>query len=253
MPLAKKWSEKLYPELEQAGGLRQALQPLLSKLSGELVVKGLPEPFSVHASLTRGARSSSVAIAVEHRAFHAGFWTQGVQYGSGWATSLEDVAAAIHGFLLEQLDPAGLMSHHPWVRVPQQAFAHEQGPTPFVEDAWQSHLDWFAKEPPESELGRLLPLLRACRSRPRLRRLLPCTSHERLGFSRTTGYPYTNECPAVFPLGDGRFRMDGAAAGVSPVDGDAASIAEALDAALPADCPAAVHGTANELGGDDRG
>jgi hypothetical protein len=251
--VAKKWSKDLYPDLEKAGGLPQALQPLLARFPGDLKVEGLDEPFLVYASVKSGSRSSQVMIAAEHRAFNADFWAQGVQYGSGWAKSLDDVADAIHAFQGDGLGAAALRAGYPWVRVYDQAFIHERGAAAFVEDAWQRIVDWLAKEPPESHQGRLLPLLRACMERPRLRRLLPFTSHDRLCFSRTTGYPYTTECPPAFPLGDGLFRMDKASVEGPPVDGDAESIARALDGVLAPNCPAAAHGTADDLGAASAG
>jgi hypothetical protein len=76
---------------------------------------------------------------------------------------------------------------------------------------------------------------------------MPFTSLDRLCFSRTTGFPFTSECPPAFPLGHDRFRLEEAHAGASPLDGDAACIAQALEASLAPDCPAAVHGTADDL------
>lgn len=245
--VAKQWSKELYPELETAGGLAQALQPFLARFPGDLKVEAPDESFIVYASVRSGSRSSQVMIAAEHRAFSVDFWAQGVQYGSGWATSLDDVGQAIYAFQGTRLGAAALQADYPWVRVYDQAFIHECEPAAFVEDAWQSNLDWLANEPPESHQGRLLPLLRACGQRPRLRSLLPFASHDRLCFSRTTGYPYTTECPPAFPLGDGRYRIEKASAEDAPVDGDAEFIALVLEGALAPECPGAVHGTANDI------
>lgn len=244
--VAKKWSQKLYPDLEKFGGLPQALQPLLAKLHGELMAEGLDKPFIVYASVRRESRSSQVMIARNHRAFSTDFWDQGVQYGSGWAKSLEDVAAAIHGFLVHRLDAAALKASHSWVGVLEQAFVHECGATAFVEHAWQGYVTWLAKEPPQSAEHKLLPLIRACMTRKRLRLLMPFTSHNHLCFSRTTGFPYTDECPPAFPVGDG-FRMHRVDACTGPVDGDAETIARALEDSLSPSCPPAYHGTAESL------
>lgn len=244
--VAKNWSAKLYPDLEQAGGLPDALQAMLTKLPGELKVEGLGAAGLVYASVRRESRSSQVMIAASHRAFHADFWDRGVQYGSGWAKSLEDVAVAIHAFVVMRVDADTLKGTYRWVNVSEHALLHERGPEAFVERAWQDHLAWLSREPPKSREGALLPLVAACMSRPRLRRLMPYTSMDRLCFSRTTGYPYTCECPRAFPLGDGRFAMSTSDTGLPPIEGDAEAIAARLEAELAPDCPAAIHGTADD-------
>lgn len=239
-------SRKLYPDLEKAGGLPQVLQPILERLGGGLLVSELEEPFVVYASVTRADRHSQVMIAAEHRAFSVDFWCHGVQYGHGWAGSPEDVAIAIHAFQVDRLNATTLESRFGWVRVYELAFVHESGPAAFVEDAWRKYVESLGKEHPGSSCASLLPLIRACMERPRLYRLLPFTSMNRLCFSRTTGYPYTSECPPAVPVRDGWFAFQQGGTGAR-TEGDASSIALALEAALAPDCPAAVHGTAKDL------
>ena len=246
--VAKNWSAKLYPDLEQAGGLPDAIQAMLTKLPGELKVEGLGAAGLVYASVRHEARSSQVMIAASHRAFHADFWDRGVQYGNGWAKSLEDVAVAIHAFVVMRVDADTLKGTYRWVNVSEHALLHERGPEAFVERAWQDHLAWLESEPPTSAEGELLPLVRACMKRPRLRRLMPFTSLDRLCFSRTTGYPFTSECPPAFPLGGGRFGVAMSDAGLPRFEGDAEAIAARLEAELAPDCPAAIHGTADDEG-----
>ncbi|MGA4728287.1 DUF6193 family natural product biosynthesis protein [Micromonospora taraxaci] len=51
------------------------------------------------------------------------------------------------------------------------------------------------------QLLRLHSFISVAIREPRLRRLMPFTSHGVLGFSRIVGYPYSGDCPWVEPLG----------------------------------------------------
>jgi len=247
--IAKATQADLYPDVVAAGGLPQALRVMLDRLPGGLTVAGLEKPFILYAQVKRGLRSSQVMVAANHRAFSCDFWHQGVQYGHGWAGSLDKVALAIHAFQVEGRSAGDLRASFSWITVLDEAFLHEGGAAKVVEAAWQSIVQWLKKEPAESPMRRLLPLLLACMDRPRLRGLLPFTSHDHLCFSRTTGSPYTADCPsAVWSEPDRAFRMQApASVGVQPFIGDAAAVAERIESNLPAGCGPAVHGTANDL------
>jgi hypothetical protein len=247
--IAKASQADLYPDVVAAGGLPQALQVLLDRLPGGLTASGLEKPFIVYAQVKRGPRSSQVMLAADHRAFSCDFWHQGVQYGQGWADSLDKVALAIRAFHIEGRSAGELRASFSWINVRDQAFLHEGGAAKLVEAAWQSTLQWLKTEPAESPVARLLPLVLACMERPRLRGLLPFTSLDRLCFSRTTGYPYTTDCPsAVWSEPDQAFRMHApASGGVREFLGDAAAVAATMESTLPAGCGPALHGTANDL------
>jgi hypothetical protein len=135
-----------------------------------------------------------------------------------WQEQGADQASdAVRAFLVERVDAAGLCARAPWVELCDHASAHEQGAAAFVEQAWQRTLAKLGEEPPDSVMGRLLPLVRACAGRPRLRALMPYTSLDRLCLSRTTGYPYASACPPVSPTGANRFRIHASTArAVSP-------------------------------------
>lgn len=241
-------TRKLYPEVDVAGGLSRALQPLLDALPGGLAADSLDKPLIAYARVKRGRRSSQVMLAAAHRAFSADFWHQGVQFGSGWAGSLSEVAHAIHAFQIGNLSAAELRAAFAWVNVTEQAFLHEAGAARFVESAWQETVEWLKKEPLDSPMRRLVPLVEACMARPLLRGLLPFTSHAQLCFSRTTGYPYTDDCPtAVWSEVDRAFRMgEPRGEGRREVVGSAEDVAAAIESALPVGCGPAVHGTAED-------
>ncbi|WP_369184619.1 DUF6193 family natural product biosynthesis protein [Streptomyces sp. Y1] len=117
-----------------------------------------------------------------------------------------------------------------------------RGPEAAVEAAWQlKMLNWGERHrerggDPASPLAGLLRLLRAAHAEPRLRRLMPGTSHFSLWFSLSTTYPSVAAGPTITePLRGGgylvRFRTD-----EDPVPAATAEEAVALIvASLPAD------------------
>jgi hypothetical protein len=245
--VAKRWDARLYPELDEAGGLPEALRRELARLPGNLMPDGLDEPFI--ARVQRGRRSSQVMIAAKVRNFHADFWDRGVQYGTGWVSTLSELAQAIVAFQVDMMGVDALARAFTWVDILDAARAHEREAGPFVEQAWQALRQRLAgTEPPR--MRRLLPLVDACMQRPALRQLLPFTSLDRLCFSRTTGYPFTVDCPHAFPVDGDRFRV--ACSGGSDQDaalgeGPAEVAALLLEQCLPANCGPAIHGTADNV------
>lgn len=246
---AKNWNASLYPELETGGGLPAALQTVLGANSSGLIADGLDSPGLAFTTVRRWQRLSQVMIATNHRAFSVDFWHQGVQFGSGWTSSLTEAAGAIQLFLTTRASARILQASFAWVGIHEHAYVHEQGPSVFVEYTWQCHLRWLEKEPPQSHVGRLLPLVRACLARPRLRQLMPFTSHDRLCFSTTTGSPYTCECPASFPVGEQSFRIEATDSALGGFQGDADATSLELERLLARDCGAACHGSADDSPG----
>jgi hypothetical protein len=240
----------LYPDIEQAGGLAAALQKHLTRLPGGLAVPGdhqAPSHFA-YAQVKRDDRFSQVRLGLDNRAFRVDLWRQSVEYGGGWCSSLDDVARVSVAFLVDHASASQMRDTFGFIKVNERAFLHEAGPAAFVENEWQQLRRWLKTEKPDSPMARVLPLLEACMSRPRLRQLMPVTSHDMLCFSRTTGYPYTDDCPYAFPVAEGVFRMGGRGAVPTAIEGDAATIADALEKHLPTDCGPAVHGTAEDAG-----
>ena len=235
-----------YPDLLNAGGLAPALQKVLDELDAGLRVVELDEPrFIVYANVRTGSRSSQVMVAAQERAFSVDFWNQGVQYGHGWNGELQEVARAIVAFQVRLLTIEALVTDFPWVKPTANAEAHEQGAEAFVAEAWQGLLRWLGtSEPVGSPMRRLLPLVIEAEHRAELRKLLPFTSMDHLCFSRTTGYPYTQDCPVAYPVGDNRFRVMRREGPLG--EGDAARAADLLVANLPEGCGAARQGTAED-------
>jgi hypothetical protein len=109
-------------------------------------------------------------------------------------------------------------------------------------ESWQDLERWLVLDKP-AHLNGLLPLVLEGAKRLQLRRLLPFTSMNRLCFSRTTGYPYSYDCPLAWPVEGGLFRVVSADEQTVLGEGDAARAADILAASLPQDCGPAIHGT----------
>ena len=67
-----------------------------------------------------------------------------------------------------------------------------------------------------------------------------------LGFSRCTEYPFTDDCPTIQPLGDGRYRVTLADKSVHQING-ATRAAEFVAGNLPDGTGRAIGGTADDL------
>jgi hypothetical protein len=67
---------------------------------------------------------------------------------------------------------------------------------------------------------------------------------DNLCFSRTTGFPFTDDCPVGFPVDINRFRVVGVGGVLG--EGNEVHAADLLVANLPSGCVAARHGTADD-------
>lgn len=215
----------------------------------------------VSADLT--IHSSAPALAVVERKpryievirnnqsdFVLNFWMQGVEYGRGNAADSTDVVASIVLFLIEQAPLRTMASRFTWFEPHAKGVAHERAAQEFVSHVW-SELERMVTC---IDLAKPLPILlnlgqivREAAKRPELRQLRPVTSIFTLGFSRTTGYPFSRDCPHAVPIGNDLFRVT-SADGTVLVDGvDAIQAADVLVASLPPNCGPAIQGTAEDM------
>ncbi|HVV98690.1 MAG TPA: DUF6193 family natural product biosynthesis protein, partial [Planctomycetaceae bacterium] len=122
-----------------------------------------------------------------------------------------------------------------------------------------SEVEWqwtqYEKSLPE-RFPELMAFFDVARRTPKLRQLFPFTSLNRLCFSRCTGYPYTDDCPAVVPKW-GRGSRDiipncyTVELGNREIgEGDGAEAVRIVVANLPPNCGPAVAGTADDLAGE---
>lgn len=203
--LSKEVNGELYPDVVGAGGLPAALGNALADLSSPLRVSTV-ENFIPHARVESGSRFSQMHMAARERLFIFDFWSKGVVYGSGSCVSLMEAARAIHFWIQEEPDIVEMQKRFSLFSPSEKGRANEAGRA--VEYQWKSLLKmWTEMERgmPDDALSPR-PLIEAARERPELRQLFPFTSMFRLCFSRTTGYPFTCDCPFAEPIGGGRHR-----------------------------------------------
>src|SRR4026209_2520813 len=107
MELAKGINVDLYPDVATAGDLPNALNNALAELSSPLRAQaaGIIN-FIPYARTEGGSRSCQLYIASHERLFIFDFWTKGVMYGKGASRSLNDVAQAMHFWIVEEPDIA---------------------------------------------------------------------------------------------------------------------------------------------------
>jgi hypothetical protein len=248
-PLGASVSVGLYDDVHELGGLSDAVQDALTRVGSSLTARDLDIPkekrgrFPAYARVGAAKRFSQIYMAQNERLFLFDFWDQGVWISQGETPSLEEMAKALHAWIADDLSIALMEERFAFFRAGPMARAFEKGTE--VEETW---LRLLAKEPnpPERPLQEILEL---ASKEAALRKLFPFTSLITLCFSRCTGYPYTRDCPAVTPLGEGRYKvttMDLKLLG----EGTAREALQILLRNLPANCGPAVKGTAKELGAE---
>jgi len=247
--LAKQVNSDLYPDVAAAGTLSNALGQALAEIGSQLQTAG-ELPSLSYARVERGSRYCQMYIAANERLFMFDFWSKGVTYGKGSCSSLQDAAQAIHYWIAEEPNIAEMESRFRFFIPAEQGVAHEAGR--IVDYQWDKLIHtWTSSEETTSEAMSPLPLIRAAKEHPELRQLFPFTSLHSLRFSRTTGWPFTNDCPFATPIGNGRFRAypatDREGVGVPIGEGDADEVVAMLVANLPPNCGPAVDGTEDDL------
>ena len=249
--LAKQINHDLYPEVVSAGSLTQAVDQALADIASPLRVTAMPSIIPLALAVVRGeTRFSQMYVAAHERLFMFDFWSHGVSYGNGTTTNLNEAARAIHYWISEEPNIAEMQRQFSLFEPNEKGKAHEAGRA--VEYQWEALLNrWTEDERRRPDADHSLPrLIATARERPQLRQLFPFTSLYRLCFSRTTGYPFTNDCPSVAPIGDGRFRVYAETSIHSDEVIGEGNLEEALDllvANLPPNCGPAVMGTADDL------
>ena len=253
MEKAKEINTELYPESAAAGSLSNALDQALacvgSRLQATAEINFIP-----FARAVEGSRFCQMYIAAHERLFLVDFCAKGVNYGKGSSSSLSDAAQAIHFWIIEQPNIAQMQTRFNFFVPDEQGIAHEAGR--FVEYKWGRLLKtWRLRVSPKLDAASPLPLIEAAMKQPELAQLFPFTSMNTLHFSRTTGYPFTNDCPVAVPIGNGRFRAYKPRFEGGDVERKAEVIGEGtveeviamIVAHLPPNSGPAVDGTADDL------
>ncbi|MEO3746302.1 DUF6193 family natural product biosynthesis protein [Plantactinospora sp. B5E13] len=173
---------------------------------------------------------TNVLMARLERSFSVNFWARGVLMARGSTGDLSEVAGAAatwrSGVRVRDLGAAWA-----YVRFGPLAEAHERGEA--AEFTWRRYAENAHQAP---QLTRLASFVNLAIQEPRMRALMPFTSHWRLGFSRTVGYPYSGDCPWVIPLDDGRYQVraaDGREWGIGDATASLNLVLAALDDPTP--------------------
>ncbi|SHM90642.1 hypothetical protein SAMN05216499_11654 [Actinacidiphila paucisporea] len=234
----------LYPDLAAAGSLAVALAQCAADNGlnvGEIRTSRDGSSLTYAGVQSRNPRLDgfSVNLGSKQRVFLVAAWGQGVNLTNGSTRELTDLAVAAAAWR-EGVSLAELQSAAPFLEVGALALAHERGPEHAVAEKWCRYL-----EPDRYED---LELIRAAYDEPRLRALFPFTSHGSLLFSRCTGWPFSRDVSAIYPLGGGRYavRHRGEDFSVEP-SYTAKEAAAAVVARMPASWGQAIAGTEHDL------
>lgn len=235
----------MYPELEEAGGLRNALAAEFSKIGSCL--KDVSDSSSdimpsTYSMVEKGKKFSQVYLAAEAKLYLPDFWREGVCLAHGNTSSLTELAKVLDFWLCKDVTTAELSSVFSFIEPNDIAAAFDENRE--VEYTWAR----IQSDDSRKELKAFVDL--AIKDKI-LGELFPFTSLYTLCFSRCTGYPYTYDTPTVTPVGKSLFsrskyevRMpDNRVLG----RGNAAASIALVKANLPSDIKPAVKGTAEDL------
>jgi len=193
--------EDLYPDILASGDLSKALAKAFANLGSSLQSTTTSVKFIPYARAEGGSRFCQMYIAAHERLFIFDFWSKGVGYGKGSTADLHDAAQAIHFWIIEQPDLARMQDRFSFFAPEPQGLAHEAGRA--VEYQWERLREsWSRTADGKPDAMSPLVLIEAAMQQPELRQLFPFTSLYSLHFSRTTGYPFTNDCPFAVPVGN---------------------------------------------------
>jgi len=271
----------LYPDVVKAGSINAALSINLADIGSHLVADESPvNKFMPYVSVEEGSRFSQTQLGGGQRLFLTDFWSQGVMFGSGSSENLSDIARAIHAWIVEKSSIENMSSLFKFFSPTEAGLAHEAGT--YVELQWKGLLEsWYVNENPfkirsRKQLSSFLfsltlqeklrmangyftylfhsnkkyspiPVIKAAMKKPELRQLFPYTSLTRLCFSRTTGYPFTHDCPVIEPKGNRRYSVYMPNSQEIIGKGTADEAVEMVVKNLPLNCGHAVNGTADDF------
>ncbi len=197
-----------YPDVASAGSLDKLLRAwMLQRVgaSGCTFLRETQAERSPYWAFCRTAlREGDIACASQERLFLAAFWERGVELARLQTTSIDVLAAALLAWYVQGSRASVLRQAVPNASILDHAAAYEAGAQAYVDYRWSRFLSDRTSAPGFAEL------VDAAAERPELRQLLPFASHERLCFSRCTGYPFTMDCPSIAPLTGDTYRVQGA-------------------------------------------
>ncbi|RZK33972.1 MAG: hypothetical protein EOO61_14360 [Hymenobacter sp.] len=235
----------MYPELDAAGGLGNALNAEFIKLDSCLKILSnssldkIPFPHSV---VKKGKKFSQIYLAANEKLYLPDFWREGVCLAQGRTNKLTDLAKVLDFWLCQDVTTAELSAAFSFVNPHHKAVA-------FDEDDEIAYT-WACIQADESRTDLKAFVDLAIRDVV-LNKLFPFTSLFTLCFSRCTGYPYTCDTPTVTPTGKrifGRYQYEVKLPGNKLAgSGSAAEALAIVKANLPPGIKPAIKGTAEDL------
>ena len=168
-----------------------------------------------------GRRSATVAGHREDGTCSLEIYEDAECMAGGWAT-LSGVAAAIRLVLEDdQKRTSDLIKDAPFLKLKRFALSYERGT--YIEDNWQYMLspEWHLSDIPD-----MTELVQLAAGRPKLRQLLPYTSHDR--FSVNPGWPLLDTDPLrIRPIRDGTYALERGEAEITT--GSASALLDSLE------------------------
>ncbi|QKW17846.1 hypothetical protein HUT16_01105 [Kitasatospora sp. NA04385] len=213
-----------YPEVADAGSLRDALQAVMDREGPGLTVELTSSPGWRHvaAEIEAGDRLVNVLMAKNERCFLVDCWARNVHMASGKSRDLSEVAGAMRSW------HAGsrvreLTAQWPFLRTWELAEAHERGEA--VPARWAMMRRSAAADTRTRHAADWRDLVEAAFEQAPLRALSPGRSMWWFTLSRRAEPPICSDFPRTRPLGSGRFEVTFADRRVQEVDGAAATVA----------------------------
>lgn len=197
---SKLFSKTMYPEIEKAGGLTNALNLEFAKINSLLKVSTNGDldklPFT-YARVENGGKFSQIYIAAEEKLYLPDFWKDGVCLAHAQTSNILDVLQAVDFWLNHDVSTQVLAERFNFVQPSAKARAFDENKE--VEYTWNLLLQDDSK-------GGLQDFIKLAINDDVLTKLFPFTSLYTLCFSRCTGYPYdTENLPNVTPKQFGHF------------------------------------------------
>jgi len=189
----------MYPELDAAGGLDNALNAEFIKLDSCLSILSdsslgkMPFTYSV---VEKGKKFSQIYLAAKERLYLPDFWKEGVCLAHGQTNNLVDLAKCLDFWLCKDVTTGELSAEFSFINPSDKAIAFDENRE--IEFTWAS----IQSDDSRADLKAFVDI---AINDEVLSKLFPYTSLFTLCFSRCTGYPYTYDTPTITPIGKSVF------------------------------------------------
>jgi len=192
---SKLFRKSMYPELEKAGGLSNALNHEFEKLNSILRTSINADEDKLPIAYSRvesGNKFSQIYIVAERKHYLPDFWRDGVCLAHGSTDNISELILAVDYWLTSNVSTHALAEKFNFVTPSDKASAFDENRE--VEYAWKHLLS----DKYNLELGEFISL---AVTDDALNKLFPFTSLYTLCFSKCTGYPFdTKDLPNVTPI-----------------------------------------------------